>query len=375
MTQTQDEQNVQSSGTQSTNPVADEQNVQSSGTQGTNPVADEQNVQTTTPDLSAVDLTTETPAPAVEQPGEIPTEPTAKETAEAPAQEQWALQRWANAVKEKVQSWVDKVKEAWKEWVEKIKDSGKEFVDSTKSAFHWAVDTVKQAWQSMVQWVKSVGQDVKDGVSNTVQDVKNSSWVVDSANAVAKWSAETTTNAVETGVSSAVQTGEWVAQGTADATWNLAQWTGNAVQSGVNNTAWAVLSAQSAQKVANFQDKVSQGAQNLGNQAREKLHEWWEKAKWFLAGLRDSFKSGFSTKNAKAIMNEADSPIDPAEQQAAQAAAQSTAPVAAEPAAPVAAEPVAPVAAEPVAPVAAEPAAPEVQPGDIQQPTQTNPMA
>ena len=50
-------------------------------------------------------------------------------------------------------------------------------------------------------------------------------------------------------------------------------------------------------------------------------------------------------------MNEADSPIDPAEQQAAQAAAQSA------------------------APVAAEPAAPEVQPGDIQQPTQTNPMA
>ena len=66
-------------------------------------------------------------------------------------------------------------------------------------------------------------------------------------------------------------------------------------------------------------------------------------------------------------MNEADSPIDPAEQQAAQAAAQSAAPVAAEPAAPV--------AAESAAPVAAEPAAPEVQPGDIQQPTQTNPMA
>ena len=58
-------------------------------------------------------------------------------------------------------------------------------------------------------------------------------------------------------------------------------------------------------------------------------------------------------------MNEASSPIDPAEQQAAQAAAQ----------------PAAPAAEQPAAPVAEQPTAPEVQPGDVQQPTQTNPMA
>ena len=55
MTQTQDEQNVQASGSQ---------------TQGTNPVADEQNVQPTAPDLSAVDLTSETPMEPEAEPAE-----------------------------------------------------------------------------------------------------------------------------------------------------------------------------------------------------------------------------------------------------------------------------------------------------------------
>ena len=51
----------------------DEQNVQTAGTQGTAPVADDQAVQTSTPDLSAVDLTEEAPAtPAAEQPAEAP---------------------------------------------------------------------------------------------------------------------------------------------------------------------------------------------------------------------------------------------------------------------------------------------------------------
>ena len=113
MTQTQDEQNVQASGVQA---------------QGTNPVADDQNVQTTAPDLSAVDLTSETPTePAAEQPVS-----SAEPIAEQPKEES-VLQQWANAVKNTVHSGVDKVKEIWKEWVEQIKDSGKEFAESTKS--------------------------------------------------------------------------------------------------------------------------------------------------------------------------------------------------------------------------------------------------
>ena len=57
-------------------------------------------------------------------------------------------------------------------------------------------------------------------------------------------------------------------------------------------------------------------------------------------------------------MNEAEAPMDPAEVQTAQPA-----------------QTAAPATAEPAAPVAAQPAAPEVQPGDVQQPTQTNPTA
>ena len=75
-------------------------------------------------------------------------------------------------------------------------------------------------------------------------------------------------------------------------------------------------------------------------------------------------------------MDEAAAPMDPAEiQQANQQAQAAAAPVAAQPTAPVAEQPTAPVEAQPAAPVAEQPAAPEVQPGDVQQPTQTNPMA
>jgi hypothetical protein len=68
-----------------------------------------------------------------------------------------------------------------------------------------------------------------------------------------------------------------------------------------------------------------------------------------------NFKSGFSSKEAQKVMDEANAPLDTSTVQ---------------PAAPVAAQPAAPVAAQPAAPVAAQPAAP-VQLGDIQQPTQT----
>ena len=61
----------------------DEQNGQATGTQSTTPVADNQNVQAPTPDLSAVDLTEETPV--AEQPAEAPA---AEQPAEAPAAEQ-----------------------------------------------------------------------------------------------------------------------------------------------------------------------------------------------------------------------------------------------------------------------------------------------
>ncbi|MBO7504927.1 hypothetical protein J6T66_01950 [bacterium] len=67
----------------------DEQNVQAAGTQGTAPVTDDQAVQATTPDLSAVDLTSETPvAAAPVQPVAEPVQP-----AETPVQGQSILQQ------------------------------------------------------------------------------------------------------------------------------------------------------------------------------------------------------------------------------------------------------------------------------------------
>ena len=85
MTQTQDEQNVQASGSQA---------------QGTNPVVDEQNVQATAPDLSAVDLASETPVEsettvneAVESVAEQPAAPVAEQPV-APVEVQlWDVQQ------------------------------------------------------------------------------------------------------------------------------------------------------------------------------------------------------------------------------------------------------------------------------------------
>jgi len=70
-------------------------------------------------------------------------------------------------------------------------------------------------------------------------------------------------------------------------------------------------------------------------------------------------------------MQQASAPLEQPQVPAApQAAAPVTAqPVAPQPAAPVAPQAAAPVAAQPVAP-ATQTAAPEVQPGDVQQPTQ-----
>ena len=76
----------------------DEQNVQAAEVQAATPVTDDQAGQATAPDLSAVDLSGETPAapvaetpePVAEQPVETPV--TAQPT-EAPAQEQSVLQQ------------------------------------------------------------------------------------------------------------------------------------------------------------------------------------------------------------------------------------------------------------------------------------------
>ena len=105
----------------------------------------------------------------------------------------------------------------------------------------------------------------------------------------------------------------------------------------------------------NIANSVSQWVQNAGSQA-----------KGFFTGLWDNIKSKFSTKDANDILQQASAPL---EHPQTPVAPQPAAPVAASPVAP---QPAAPVAAAPVAtsPVAPQPAA-EVQPGDIQQPTQT----
>ena len=149
-------------------------------------------------------------------------------------------------------------------------------------------------------------------------------------------------------------------------TWNVASW----VVKDVNN---GVLPEKTATKLNNFNDKTSQKAQELWGKAKEKLNEAWDKTKWFFSNMWNNFKSGFSSKDAKKVLDEANAPLETPQPAVPEAqAAPAVQPVAPEAQAAPAAQPVAPEAqaapaAQPVAPEAQ--AAPAVQPWDVQQPT------
>ena len=350
MTQTQDEQNVQVPGDQ---------------TQNANPVANEQNVQSTTPDLSAVDVAPEAPAaePTEQPAAPVAEQPTPKVQPEAQGS---MIQEWVSTVTDTLKSGVETLTDTWKASVEHVQQIWEDAVNTGTEAVQQTMSTATQAGQEAVQWVVWATNDLKQGISDTINNAKNAQWIVESGKAVVQWTVWTTAQVAEKATSSAVNAAEWLVGGTVGVAGNVVESAWSVVQNSVNNVAWAVLPEQAAQKVADFQNKVSTTAQNLGTQAKDTLQETWQKAKWFFAGLWDNFKSGFSTKNANEIMQQASAPL---EQPAAPAA-----PVTEQPAAPVAEQPAAPVTEQSAAPAPQQPAH-EVQPGDVQQPTQTNPMA
>ena len=147
----------------------------------------------------------------------------------------------------------------------------------------------------------------------------------------------------------------------ADIASNVAKSAWTVVQNSINWVAWTVLPEKWAQVVQDIQNQVSQGAQNLGKQAREKLQEWWEKAKWFFAWLRKNFRDGFAPKNAKEIMQQASAPVE----QPQNMPQSSTVPVVDQPTTPVVDQPTTPVVEQP------NNITPEVTLWDKQEPTET----
>jgi hypothetical protein len=211
-------------------------------------------------------------------------------------------------------------------------------------------------------------QDLKEGFWNTFSEATSGKWVLEWGKATIQGAVTTTANVVGNATTNTVEAGQSVVNWTIWAAWNIATWAGNVVKDSINNVAWAVLPEQAAQKVSDFQDKVSQWAQDLWVKAKDTLQETWQKAKWFFSGLRDKFKTGFSSKDAQKVIDEANAPVDRSQQPAN--------PVVAQPA-PQVQQPVAPEVTQPVTPEVAQPTPQvqqptEVQPGDVQQPTPTN---
>ena len=341
---------------------------------------DEQNVQTpveSTPDLSAVDVAPEAQvsqsAPeevaAPETPVSEPAAPVVEqpESNSQPEVQTSVIQEWMNTVKDSVRSGVDAIADTWKAWVEQIQQIWENAMNTSTEAVQQTMSTATQAGTEAVQWVVWATNDLKQWISDTFHNAANAGWVIEWGKAVVQGTVGTTAQVAEKAVWSTVSAAEWLVGGTVWAAENVVSSASSVVQNSVNTVAWKILPEAWAQKIADFQNKVSQGAQNLWTQARDTLQETWQKAKWFFAGLRDNFKSGFSTKNANDIMQQASAPLEHSEQPVA--------PEAQQPAVPVAQQPAAPVAQQPAAPVVEQPATPEVQPGDVQQPTQTNPVA
>lgn len=82
------------------------------------------------------------------------------------------------------------------------------------------------------------------------------------------------------------------------------------------------------------------------------MEETGQKAKGFFANLWDNFKSSFSSKEAKKVMDEVNAPLDTSAQQ---------------PATPQVQQPATPQVQQPAAPQVQQPATPQVQkPAEVQ---------
>ena len=274
---------------------------------------DQQNIQTTsmdtTPDLSAVDLSSEataatpveaTAATPVETPAATPIEAPAETPIEAPAEKASILQQWVDSVKWAIWNWVQAVTDLGKQWAGK----GKEFIAWWKEAVSGAITSTKEVVQDNIEIAKNSVHENVDNAKSFVQDS------VQTTKGAILWVAWSAAQAIEWTVGAVDKVATGVVQWAVSATSQVINGTGNAIQ-GINNwIAWAILPEQQAQKVSNFQDKISQWAQNLWAQAKDKVQEAWQQAKGFLASLWDKFKKGFSVGNAKEVMQQASEPID-----------------------------------------------------------------
>ncbi len=253
-------------------------------------------------------------------------------------------------------SGVEKIKWVWQAWIEWVKSAASQWVESVKDTIEQWWNILKETSQNTIEWIKGVWQNIKEWFWDIVAWVTSGGWVLESWKAVVKWSVTTATNVVWNATTNVIETWTSVVNWAVWAVSNVATSAGNVVKDSINNVAWTVLPEQAAQKVANFQDKVSQWAQDLWTMARETLQETWQKAKWFFANLRDNFKSWFSSKDAQKVMDEVNAPLEVTAQQ---------------PATPQVQQPATPQVQQPTAPQVQQPE--EVQLWDIQQPTQTNP--
>ena len=299
MTQTQDEQNVQASWAQTQGSTQDEQNVQASWTQTQSSTQDEQNVQTNEQSIT---------------------------------ENEW-IQAAETIVTNTLDTGVKKAQWIWEAGIEWVKSAASQWIESAKSTLKEWWELLKETSQNAIEWIKGAWQDLKEGIWDIVTWVTSGEWILESWKAVVQWTFSTTTNVVWNVATNVVNTWENVVNWAIWAVTNIATWAGNVVKDSINNVAWIILPEQWARTVKDIQNKISQWAENLTTQTREKLQEWWEQASGLFGGLINKVKGFFSNKNAQKIMDEANAPIN-------------------------------------TTPQVQQPA--EVQPGDIQQPTSTN---
>ena len=257
-------------------------------------------------------------------------------------------------VSETLNTGMEKIQWVWQAGVEWIQNAASQWVESMTSALGQWGDILKEWWQNTIEWIKGVWDDLKNWLENIVSWATSGNWVVESGTAVVKWTVSTTANVVWNAATNAMDTGTTVVNGAVWAVSNVATWATNVVKDSVNNVVWAVLPGQAAQWVANFTNTVSQWAQNLWAKAKDTIQDAGETAKWFFSGLWGNIKWTLSSKEAQRVIDDANAPIDTTQQPAA--------PQVAQPAA-------APEVAQPAAPQVEQPATTEVQPWDIQQPT------
>lgn len=361
MTQTQDEQNVQT-------PVNPNQEVQpetsvaevTTNQSATEPVA-ENTVDTTKDLFDGEDLDSLVDA-MPDQESDIQSIELEAEKPTVQNQASTLIEDSKNTIANGVNTGVETIQWVWQAWIEWIQNAASQGVESVTSTLQQWWDTLKQTWQSAVQGVMWVWEDLKEGMWNIISGATSGNWVIESGTAVVQGTVSTATNVVGNAATNVMDTWTSVVNNTVWAVTNVATGATNVVKDSVNNIVWAVLPGQVGQGVTNLSNTVTQSALDLWNKAQETLQQTGEKAKWFFSGLRGNLTSGFSSKDAQKVLDEANAPINPQEIQ------QPAAPQVQQPVAPQVQQPAAPQVQQPAAPQVQQPATPEVQPWDTQQP-------